>query len=301
MKFSDVLHQKYHFPMSNTATNEIFDFENILTDVIGDFDIPVGDEFTTPPCMNPLSDAYRPGTPTLEWASLLMMQPERLVFEDDPPPAYEDEDEDDPPPAYEDEDEGGVVRPGWCSPFELSGDSMGCMSAYNAPVKKAKVAPSTPPNTPVSASDECPVCFDAITKDTGLVRPRCGHSVCMGCFEKMTVVKAVKCPMCRESMGEFDLRMEPEEIEMTTEERYDHVHLISDTINSTSQFRDVSLEYMQKSFTDRFGQRPFSEADTDDENIFIDMSLNSRFVNYCASYVGMVAADLTIDWVNYNA
>ena len=324
MKFSPLLHPKYH-SMSSLQTNGIFDFENILTDPIGDFNVPEGDDFTTPPCMNPLSDAYRPGgTPTLEWASLLM-QPERLVFEDEPP-TYEESEGLEEEWAFEVEVGGGGTCPACCSPFELAGDGRFvegydmclacCRSAFNPPAKKTKVdAPPAPPNTPEPvksakapepvrtpepADDECPVCYEVITNETGLVRPRCGHSVCMGCFEKMASVKAVNCPMCRVSMGNFDLRMEPEEIEMTTEERYDHVHLVADVINETPQFRDVAIDYMRRAFNERFGERPFSEADTKAEDIFMDLSFNSRFVNYCASYVGMVATDLTVEWVNYD-
>ena len=58
--------------------------------------------------------------------------------------------------------------------------------------------PANPPPAPAPAPapEECPICFEPMTENTGIVTLGCGHEMCPSCFAQHAR-NDNRCPMCR--------------------------------------------------------------------------------------------------------
>ena len=50
---------------------------------------------------------------------------------------------------------------------------------------------------------ECPICYDAITKESGITTLSCEHSFHLSCIATW-IIKNETCPCCRKEVGEYE-------------------------------------------------------------------------------------------------
>lgn len=65
--------------------------------------------------------------------------------------------------------------------------------------KRCSTTPATPPAPPLPSRpepDECPICLEPLTKETGAVSLGCSHRMCPACFAQLAR-NDHRCPMCR--------------------------------------------------------------------------------------------------------
>jgi hypothetical protein len=54
-----------------------------------------------------------------------------------------------------------------------------------------------------SGCQECPICYDAITSDTGSTRLSCSHSFHLKCIANW-IIKSETCPCCRKEVSDHE-------------------------------------------------------------------------------------------------